>query len=106
MMKLAVSCICDVGRKRTKNQDAILICRDEAQSFALFLVADGMGGYADGERASGAIVSGMRDWAAQLNVHRFSTAADMLCAVRCFYCCGTLMACFRLETAVSIAAAG
>ena len=82
MMKLAVSCICDVGRKRTKNQDAILICRDEAQRFALFLVADGMGGYADGERASGAIVSGMRDWAAQLNVHRFSTAADMLCAVR------------------------
>lgn len=81
-MRLAVSSICDIGKKRTKNQDAILVYRDEDHSFALFLVADGMGGYANGERASGMIVSGMRDWVMQLNVDRFPGTADMLCAVR------------------------
>lgn len=82
-MKLTVSSICDIGKKRTKNQDAILVYRDDSQHFALFLVADGMGGYADGERASRAIVSGMRDWLDQLHIDRFSgSAADMLCAVR------------------------
>lgn len=71
-MKLTVSSVCDVGKRRGKNQDAILIFRDEAHSFALFLVADGMGGYADGEKASGAIASGMRDWLNQLNIEQFS----------------------------------
>lgn len=82
-MKLAVSSICDVGKKRTKNQDAILVCQDESHNFALFLVADGMGGYADGEKASGAIVSGMRDWLNQLNIERFpGDGAAMLCLIR------------------------
>lgn len=82
-MKLTVSSLCDIGIKRTKNQDAILVCQDEAHHFALFLVADGMGGYANGEKASRAIVSGMRDWFNQLNVGRFSgSATAMMCAVR------------------------
>lgn len=82
-MKLTVSSISDIGMERTKNQDAILVCQDEQRNFALFLVADGMGGYADGERASGAIVSGMKDWLSHLNVSRFSgSASSMMCAVR------------------------
>lgn len=82
-MKLAVSSICDVGKKRTKNQDAILVCQDEPHGFALFLVADGMGGYADGEKASEAIATGMQDWLNQLDIEQFpSNAAAMLCAIR------------------------
>jgi len=82
-MKLSVSSICDIGKKRTKNQDAILVYQDEANAFALFLVADGMGGYADGEKASRAIALGMRDWLNQLKAERYSdSVSDMLCAVR------------------------
>lgn len=82
-MKLTVSSVCDIGKKRTKNQDAILVCQDEPHNFALFLVADGMGGCADGEKASGAIASGIRDWLNQLNIERFpGGAAAMLCAIR------------------------
>lgn len=82
-MKLAVSSICDMGKQRTKNQDAILVCRDEPHEFALFLVADGMGGHADGEKASGAIVTGMRDWVSQLDAGQFTgEPARFLCAVR------------------------
>ncbi len=40
----------DVGMRRTLNEDAFLC------SAPMFLVADGMGGYADGEAASGAVV--------------------------------------------------
>jgi protein phosphatase len=82
-MKLDVSSICDTGKERATNQDAILTFQDEAHDFALFLVADGMGGCADGEKASSTIVSGMQDWLNQLNLKRFSgSAAEMLCAVR------------------------
>ena len=42
-----------------------------------------MGGYVNGEKASGAIVSGMRDWLEQMKIGRFSGgAAEMLCAIR------------------------
>ena len=44
-MKLTVSSVCDTGKLRRKNQDAILVYQDEEKSFALFLVADGMGGH-------------------------------------------------------------
>lgn len=82
-MKLTVSSICDIGKQMSKNQDAILVCQDEVQDFALFLVADGMGGYADGEKASRAIVLGMQDWLKHLDINRFSgSAADMMCAIR------------------------
>jgi len=82
-MNLTVSSVCEIGKERTKNQDAILVCQDEAHDFALFLVADGMGGYADGEKASGLIATGMKDWLNQLNMERFSgSATAMLCAVR------------------------
>lgn len=82
-MKLAVSSICDIGKKRAKNQDAILTCQGEDHDFALFLVADGMGGCFDGEKASGTIVSGMQNWLNQLDLKRFSgNAAEMMGVVR------------------------
>jgi len=82
-MRVTVSSVCDIGKKRSRNQDAILVYQDESQDFALFLVADGMGGYANGDKASGTIVSGLRDWLDQLDIRRFAgSAADMLCAVR------------------------
>lgn len=62
-MKIEVSGISDIGGKRSQNQDAILVYEDKAKEFGLFIVADGMGGYAHGERASAEIASGMREWA-------------------------------------------
>ena len=80
-MKLTVSSVCDTGKLRRKNQDAILVYQDEEKSFALFLVADGMGGHTDGERASRTIALGIRDWLNQ-NCCLPGSASDMLCAVR------------------------
>ncbi len=48
----------DVGRQRTNNQDSMLtfftanVSAEERPDFGLFAVADGMGGYRDGEKAS------------------------------------------------------
>lgn len=80
-MKLAVSSICEAGKLRSENQDAILVYQDEEQDFALFLVADGMGGHADGEKASRTIALGIRDWLNQRG-RLPGSAPEMLCAVR------------------------
>lgn len=61
-MKLEASSVCDVGLVRKRNQDSILVYRNDARELGVFLVADGMGGYADGERASSAIAQGIREW--------------------------------------------
>ena len=61
-MGVEVSSISDTGLKRQVNQDSILVYRREAKQFFLFAVADGMGGYADGEKASSAITGGLRTW--------------------------------------------
>lgn len=52
--------ICDIGKRREKNQDAIFM--DAGSDAALFAVADGMGGYLHGEDASRIIVGEMRKW--------------------------------------------
>ena len=61
-MGVEVSSISDIGLKRQVNQDSILVYQKASQNFYLFTVADGMGGYADGEKASSAITSGLREW--------------------------------------------
>lgn len=61
-MKIQVSSVSDIGTKRDQNQDAILVHVGREGEVSLFLVADGMGGYTNGEKASGAIVSGMREF--------------------------------------------
>jgi len=52
-MQIAATGITDVGLKRDRNEDAFLI-NDELQ---LYVVADGMGGHAGGEYASGLAVN-------------------------------------------------
>jgi len=47
-----VSGFTDIGNHRTQNQDAILVCENQA----LWVVADGMGGHSSGDKASQEIV--------------------------------------------------
>lgn len=50
----------DIGRQRNINQDSYgIFQRDEA---GLFVVADGMGGYKDGEKASQRVVTELSKW--------------------------------------------
>lgn len=53
---------CDVGLVREINQDSVLCCSDSAKDIHLFVVADGMGGHTDGEKASNAITDGLKNW--------------------------------------------
>ena len=61
-MRLEISSMCETGLVRRINQDSILVYQRPSQDFALFAVADGMGGYADGEKASALITSALREW--------------------------------------------
>lgn len=61
-MKIQYSSVCDIGRERKINQDALYI--DTGCNWGIFLVADGMGGHSEGERASKAIVTMFRKWIA------------------------------------------
>lgn len=56
-MKLASHGKTDVGKKRTRNEDAFLINDD----MGLYLVADGMGGHSGGELASQMAVSSVEE---------------------------------------------
>jgi serine/threonine protein phosphatase PrpC len=53
-VRLSVCELTDTGRKRKVNEDSILV------SSPVFLVADGMGGYEAGDRASAAVVDAFR----------------------------------------------
>ena len=82
-MTVEVSSVCERGLKRPQNQDSILVYRSEARNFALFLVADGMGGYANGELASGAIAEGMREWIMQTEAEAtLGTLSKLLASLR------------------------
>lgn len=82
-MKLEVSSFCDVGLVRKRNQDAIMVYRNDPAQMGAFLVSDGMGGYADGERASTAIANGIRDWLeAMPDPGLETTAASLLMEAR------------------------
>lgn len=62
-MKIVSSSICEVGRVRMINQDAVYsFCTD---AWAVFAVADGMGGHKDGERASQEVVNTLSFWMKQ-----------------------------------------
>ena len=61
-MGIEVGSFTDVGLKRQVNQDSILVFQKKSSDFSLFVVADGMGGYADGEKASSTITTQLRDW--------------------------------------------
>lgn len=59
-----VGAICDTGNVKKINQDNLLVKIGETHfgEFGLFVIADGMGGLADGEVASGIIISAFKKW--------------------------------------------
>lgn len=59
-MGLAYASCCETGLKRTVNQDRTVVLEGDGRG--LFLVADGMGGHSEGERASGTLRAGFTDW--------------------------------------------
>ena len=59
-MNLISSGKTDVGKTREINQDSFGIFRKE--DVELFVVADGMGGYANGEKASQTVVGEISKW--------------------------------------------
>lgn len=61
-MTISYSGICDIGCIRKVNQDSILMMSDNSIGRHLFVVSDGMGGHADGEYASKAVVDGLNEW--------------------------------------------
>ena len=66
-MNFAYSGLTDVGLKRAVNQDSILMSHSPDENVYIFAVADGMGGHADGELASRAVISGLSEWLCGFN---------------------------------------
>ena len=64
MVNFETACICDVGKKRTVNQDKIFweTAVHEGKTYALFAVADGMGGLSGGEWAAEICMERLMDW--------------------------------------------
>ncbi|MCR5556418.1 MAG: serine/threonine-protein phosphatase [Butyrivibrio sp.] len=59
--EIVYSAYSDIGNRTGVNQDAV--CAIIKSGFSVFCVADGMGGHADGELASGEITKGIKEWA-------------------------------------------
>lgn len=61
-MRIVYSGVCDIGLKREENQDSIVTYSGKKEDVSLFVVADGMGGYASGELASQTITYQLFQW--------------------------------------------
>ena len=59
-MRLEFAGKSDIGKKRESNQDAF--CVYQKEDAGLFVVADGMGGHINGEKASQKIVAELSNW--------------------------------------------
>lgn len=59
-MRLEFAAKSDIGKKREINQDAF--CVYQKDDAGLFVVADGMGGYTNGEKASQKVVEELTNW--------------------------------------------
>ena len=58
----------DIGKIRENQEDAILLIKDkEIPKFKMMVVADGMGGWSNGEVASNIIVNKLKEWFENLN---------------------------------------
>lgn len=58
--RLSIASLTDTGCVRTINEDSIYC--EEGDGISVFCVADGMGGYENGEKASGIIVETVKSW--------------------------------------------
>lgn len=59
-MRLEFAGKCDIGKKREMNQDAMGMY--QAKEAGLFVVADGMGGHTNGDKASRMVVTELQNW--------------------------------------------
>lgn len=59
-MKLEFAAKSDIGKKREINQDSL--CTYQGKDAGLFVIADGMGGHINGEKASQKIVAELSNW--------------------------------------------
>lgn len=76
MISFDIGYISDVGNKRDINQDSIFV--SETDNAALLVIADGMGGMADGEIASTMVTDSMRLWWENNKEKIISIPEDML----------------------------
>ena len=59
-MKIEYVSVCDIGKCRSENQDSLYT--ETGTDWGIFVVADGMGGYSDGDRASQEITTAFKSW--------------------------------------------
>ena len=64
-MEINCAVISDVGKKRDMNQDALYTIWNN--NWGLFVLADGMGGTNEGDRASNEIADAYRSWAESMS---------------------------------------
>ena len=68
----------DVGKKRTNQEDSVLILTHPSnKDFKLLVVSDGMGGHMNGELASGYVVTEMMKWFESLDVSLFEREQEL-----------------------------
>lgn len=70
-MKITFSEVSDKGLKRPTNQDRIFSKVSDDNRYALFVIADGMGGHYMGDLASGAIINEFTAWWRAFSGSRF-----------------------------------
>lgn len=87
-MKYKLAAVTDVGNVREKNEDSYLVCNKTFgnKDAVLAVVADGMGGFQCGEKASQCVVAHLRDWwyssiTTLEQAPDINTVHDMLCFV-------------------------
>lgn len=86
-MAIIHSKICDVGLHRSVNQDSTLIYEDVKSGLHIYVVADGMGGHADGEYASNAITEGIRNWGVSFNEETYGRDLNKIAAALRLHIC-------------------
>ena len=75
-VKLQFASFSDVGRRRDDNQDRVWV--DTKKSHAMFVVADGMGGHDDGDKAAETVVKAFKTQKLDLNSPRTTMNAAVV----------------------------